>query len=648
MDIIQVAFPSHQNKVIFDYKANMSCAIGDFVVAPFKDKELIGVVWSKDASTIDEAKLREIKQIISSVSFTEKQLKFFKFFSDYNMANIGSVLKLAIPIDKIPDDGDGELANYNYALPSLNSEQEQALNLIPLGCYNVTLLEGVTGSGKTEVYIHAIAKVLNSSSTSQVLVMMPEIMLTHQFVNRFKERFGEAPHLWHSQVSKKEKKRIWGLVARGKARFILGARSSLFLPFKQLELIVLDEEHDSSYKQEEGIVYNARDMAVAYSYFNSSSIILSSATPAIETLYNVVLKKYNRVVITNRYGNNTMPNISIIDMSREKLKKGEWISAALRSKISATLEKGEQVMLFLNRRGYAPITLCTACGYKEKCSNCNAFLVSHKRKKKLMCHYCGYSKPEINACSSCYKVDTLINCGPGVEKIQEEVNNFWPDVKSIIVTRDTINSDKESSEIVQCILDRKVQIIIGTQILSKGFHFPHLNLVGIVDADIGLIGVDLKASERTFQLLNQVSGRAGRESQGEVVIQTYYPDNEILKSLRSHDKQNFYQSEIAERKLVNMPPYQRLAAIILNGTNELKVKKIADELAKAIPYTKGITVLGPAPAPITLLRGRYRYRFLIKSNTDIKVQSYIKHWLASVKTPESIRIKVDIDPYNFM
>jgi primosomal protein N' (replication factor Y) (superfamily II helicase) len=647
-NIVQIALPLHQNKSVFDYYSDNKCDVGNFVKISFRGKDQLGVVWSKEASTIDKSKLKNVQEVITGFSLTKAQVKFLQFLSYYNMASIGAVLKLIMPSTKKLKTIEGICDHYKIDLPKLNKAQESAFDTIAdkLDNYNVTLLDGVTGSGKTEVYCYAIAKIL-ANTTDQVLVLMPEIMLSNQFVSRFEQRFGIKPHIWHSSVSQKDKKELWHLTAQGNARLIIGTRSALFLPFKHLKLIVLDEEHDLSYKQEDGIVYNARDMAVAYSHYNNSPIILCSATPSIETLHNVTLNKYSRCSLAARYGDNLMPDISVVDMRKVRLKKNQWISPLLQSKVSDTLKQGHQVMLFLNRKGYAPITLCKSCGYKEQCHNCEAFLVTHKAKNKLICHHCGYNKEVSNVCSSCDAEDSLINCGPGVERIEEEVQQLWPDARSFVVTRDTVDQN-ETNEILQKILNKEVDIIIGTQILSKGYHFPALNLVGVIDADIGLIGVDLRASERTYQLLHQVSGRAGRESKGEAVIQTYYPDNEILRSLQHNNSKNFYHSEIKARESVNMPPFKRLVAVILSGTNPDKLQQIVTDIAKAIPYTKEITVLGPAPAPISLLRGRYRYRFLIRSNTNIKIQSFVRSWLASIKLPKSIRLKLDVDPYNFL
>ena len=478
-------------------------------------------------------------------------------------------------------------------------------------------------------------------------MLLPEIMLTNQFVIRFESMFGIKPLVWHSEISKKLKKQILGHIVDGSGHLILSARSGLFLPFKNLQLIVLDEEHDHSYKQEDGVIYNARDMAVACGHYLDISVILASATPSIETLYNISVGKYSHITMESRYGGAVLPKMGIIDMSKVKLGMNKWISPELQVKVTEYLARGSQVMLFLNRRGYAPVTLCKSCGHREVCKYCATFLVTHKKSNKLLCHYCGYSKIVGTDCEACHEEDSLIHCGPGVERIADEVLQLWPEATSLIVTKDTVDEDKDNS-IISTILDKKVQIIIGTQILSKGHHFPALDFVGILDADIGLFGADLRASEKTFQLLTQVSGRAGRESVGEVLVQTYYPDNPILKAISIGDRSDFYRLELESRRQMNMPPFSRLASLIVSGTNEVKVQEFVDKLAKVAKYDKNYMVLGPVVAPLSYIKGRHRYRFLLKSPPGAKPQSYIAEWLRKIDVPSFIRLKVDVDPYNFM
>lgn len=648
--VVQVALPLSQNKAVFDYHCEKDVNVGDFVKVSFRGKECIGIIWSKNPTLLDQTKIKRVSEVISTYSLKAEQITFIQFFVYYNMSRLGAVLKMLISNINFLKDDDKSIENYKFNLPELNQIQQNAFNNLAqhLDQYQVSLLDGVTGSGKTEVYCHIIQKILTKDSTSQVLVLMPEIMLTNQFLSRFKQRFGIEPNVWHSSVSKKNKNNLWNFVIKGKARLIIGTRSSLFLPFKNLKLIILDEEHDLSYKQEEGIIYHARDMAIALSYYNKNPIILCSATPSIETLYNLQIKKYHKKCsLTKRYADNVMPHISIVDMSKAKLNQSKWISNKLQEKVSYVLKQKQQAMLFLNRKGYAPIILCKFCGYKEQCNNCQSFLVTYKTKNKLICHHCGYQKDIDNTCTNCLQSGSQINCGPGVERIAEEVAKLWPNARTLIVTRES-TQQKQAIDVLRKILNREVDIIIGTQILSKGLHFPSLSLVGVVDADIGLIGVDLRAMERTYQLLQQVSGRAGREVKGETVIQTYYPNNKILQSLKANNLEEFYRSEIEIRNLVKMPPFAKLTSIIISSKDQAKLDTTVQNIAKHIPNAKNVKILGPAPSPIALLRGRYRYRFLVKSNPNIKVQSFIEKWLSNIKIPSNIRLKIDVDPYNFL
>lgn len=647
---IQVAIPTYQKKSIFDYYSTQDCGVGDVVKIPFRSDEVWGVIVGVQKSNIEKTKLKEIFSVSKSIHFSEQQINFFKFASYYNMSSMGNILKLSMPAEFSDSAVDCDVVKYKHDSIRLSEEQRSAaeflISRVKDKKHSVTLVDGVTGSGKTEVYSCAIDKILEASS-GQVLVLLPEIMLTNQFVDRFEKIFGAKPDVWHSDISKKNKKELFSKIINGSARLVIGARSSLFLPFKSLKLIIVDEEHDHSYKQEDGVIYNARDMSVAYGYYNGIPVFLASATPSIETMHNVTIKKYYSVEIGSRYGGAELPKVNIVDMTKSNMDKDRWISDSLQKKITQYLEKNKQVMLFLNRRGYAPITLCKSCGHKEVCKDCATFLVAHKGKQKLLCHYCGYSKDITADCSECDKKDSMINCGPGVERISDEVKLLWPEVKSLIVTRDTVSADTQTA-ILDQILSKEAKIIIGTQILSKGHHFPSLDLVGIIDADIGLFGADLRASEKTFQLLTQVSGRAGRESEGEVVIQTYYPENPILDAIKIGNRKGFYDLEVDSRKKMNMPPFSRLISVIISGTNEHNVQKFSDDLARSIEYNQKVVVLGPVVAPMSYIRGKHRYRFLVKSAPGSKVQDYVNRWLSKNSTPSNLRVKIDVDPYNFM
>jgi len=647
---IQVAIPTLQKKSVFDYYIEKECSVGSLVLVPFRNKEILGVVISENKSEFPKEKLKKVLDVIKGFSFSLDQIRFMKFVSYYTMASIGNVLKLAIPVDFSIDYSESVNPEKIKTKPTeLNDAQKAASEFMISKMTNkheVFVLDGVTGSGKTETYSEIIKKILEEDS-GQVLILMPEITLTNQFVKRFEKIIGFKPDVWHSEVTPKVKKELLSDIMTGKARFIIGARSGLFLPFKDLKLIVVDEEHDTSYKQEDGIVYNARDMAVAYGHFNKMPVVLSSATPSIETIHNISKGKYHRVKLDSRYGGATLPKIDIVDMSKSGLSKGKKISNKLQKKIEEYLSKDKQVMLFLNRRGYAPITLCKSCGHKETCNNCSTFLVTHKSNNSLLCHYCGYKKYIQKDCGECKEKDSLINCGPGVERIAEEVKSLWPEEKYIVVTKDSLEKDRDG-ETIDRILNKEVSIIIGTQILSKGHHFPALDLVGIVDADIGLFGADLRASERTYQLLTQVSGRAGRETKGEVVVQTYYPSNPIVKALQEGKRDDFYDLEIQSRKDMNMPPFNRLVGVVLSDRSESRLEEVAQNFAKQVEYNQSISVLGPVLAPIYYIRGRYRYRFLVKSPNGSKVQDYVNKWISKVKLPSTTRMKIDVDPYNFM
>ena len=536
----------------------------------------------------------------------------------------------------------------------LTTEQRQAAQSLVAKVgqgFNVTLLDGVTGSGKTEVYFEAVATALQHSK--QVLILVPEISLTTQWLSRFEKRFGVKPACWHSALSARERTDNWQAIAEGKAKVIIGARSALFLPYPDLGLIVIDESHDHSFKQEDVVNYQGRDMAVVRAKIENIPLILSTATPDLETVCNVEDGKYDCVKLTSRYASAVMPDIKIIDLKKNKPVKGawgaSWLSPPLVDALSATLAKGEQSALFLNRRGYAPLIICRDCGHRIQCPHCSSWLTEHRQIGKLICHHCGYAITIPDTCPECGSEDGLTACGPGVERIAEEVKGRFPHARIEIISSDITASLAEVSEVIRKMENREIDILIGTQIIAKGHHFPLLTLVGIVDADLGLMGSDLRASEQTFQLLSQVSGRAGRGSKkGEVLLQTMYPDNEVLKALVSNDRSRFLDLEKQTRQILKMPPFGRLAALIVSGFKRDIVERIAILLGQTAPHNDYISVLGPAPAPIYLLRGQYRYRLLIKTAKNIKIQAVIKEWLAKVDCPANLRVEVDIDPYSFM
>ncbi len=517
--------------------------------------------------------------------------------------------------------------------------------------FSATLLDGITGSGKTEVYFEAVAEALKLNK--QVLVLVPEISLTTQWLKRFEKRFGVIPFIWHSEVGVREKAKTWKAVSQNNAKVVVGARSALFLPYADLGIIVVDESHDHSFKQESLVNYQGRDMAVLRSHLEQVPIILSTATPDLETLVNVDEAKYDCVKLRKRYAKATLPEIKIIDIKKDKPQKGTWgvsfIAPTLVDELKKNLERGEQSMLFLNRRGYAPLMICRDCGHRIQCPHCTAWLSEHRITGELVCHHCGYKMHTPKRCPHCASEDGLTACGPGVERIAEEVKNRFPTAKVEILSSDITSNYKEISEVIKKTSNKEVDILIGTQILAKGHNFPDLTLVGVIDADLGLMGTDLRSTEQTFQLLSQVAGRAGRgERKGIVYLQTLYPDNLILDAVIKHDREAFIDIEKSSRLMLKMPPYGKLAAVIISSTNNELAETTAYLLGKCAPRTDNIQTFGPAPAPLSLLRGKYRYRLLIKTSKNINIQEVIKKWMSMVKIKSNVRVDVDINPYSFM
>lgn len=513
--------------------------------------------------------------------------------------------------------------------------------------YAAALLDGVTGSGKTEVYFEGVAEALRQGQ--QVLILLPEISLSTQFLERFERRFGVTPALWHSEVTPAQKKRVWRGVAEAKTRVVMGARSALFLPFAELGLIVIDEEHDESYKQEEGVLYHARDMAVVRAHLSGFPLVLVSATPSLETMTNVEQGKYHYLHLPGRHAGAKMPDMHVVDLKKDAPPRQRFISPPLRQALIETLQSGEQAALFLNRRGYAPLTLCRTCGHRFQCPSCSAWLVEHKRHGRMQCHHCGYAQRTPSDCPACHAPDSLAACGPGVERIAEEVAEILPDARALILASDVTTTMTQLKEAVRRIENREVDVIVGTQIIAKGHHFPALTLVGVIDADLGLSGGDLRAGERTFQLLHQVSGRAGRakDVQGRVYLQTFMPEQSVIRALAANDRDSFLAAEIAERERAGMPPFGRLAALVLSGEDDNLLDRFCRTLAQAAPQYEDIRVLGPAPAPLAFLRGRHRRRFLVKTGRAVQIQKYIGEWLSKLKVPSTIQLKVDIDPQSF-
>lgn len=521
--------------------------------------------------------------------------------------------------------------------------------LVAQGGYATTLLKGVTGSGKTEVYLEAVGEVLRMGR--QALVLLPEIALTSEFLARVEARFGARPAEWHHGVTQTERRRVWRMAAEGGLSLVVGARSALFLPFRDLGLVVIDEEHDTSYKQEEGVLYHARDMAVLRASVTGCAVVLSSATPSLESWANAEAGKYARLDLTARFGAAEMPAMGAIDMRAENLPANRWIGTRLGGMVQARLDKGEQALLFLNRRGFAPVTLCRACGHQVGCDDCDARMVEHRFQKRLVCHQCGATKPVPVACPACGVEGRMAVVGPGVERLAEEVAERFPDARVAVLSSDLFASARALKDQVAAIAEGAADIIIGTQIVAKGHNFPLLTLVGVIDADLGLQGGDLRAAERTFQLMRQVAGRAGRgaERPGEAWLQTHQPDHPVIRAILGGNDEAFWRAEAAERRAAGMPPYGRLAGIILSSPDVAAVFDLGSELARRDEPLRrvGAQVWGPAPAPIARVRGRHRVRLLVKADKGVALQPALAAWLAQVKLPPNLRLAVDIDPQSF-
>ena len=535
--------------------------------------------------------------------------------------------------------------------PTLSSDQQTAADDLAAkateGGYSVTVLEGVPGSGKTEVYIEAVRAALLAGK--QALVLLPEIALGAQWLDRFRQRFGVLPAIWHSEVPMAQRRATWRAVATGEAQIVVGARSALFLPYQALGIIVVDEEHDASFKQDEGVIYNGRDMAVVRAHLGEIPTVLVSATPSLETANNAETGRYGLHVLADRHGGAALPDIHVVDMRAEKMDSGNWLSPQLVKALAETFAAKEQALLYLNRRGYAPLTLCRACGHRLKCPSCTAWLVEHRLIDRLQCHHCGYSMAKPKACPECKVEDKLFACGPGVERLAEEVTRLFPEVTFTVAASDTIRSASEAQELVRRIEDREVDLIIGTQIVAKGYHFPYLTLVGVVDADLGLEGGDLRAAERTFQLLYQVAGRAGRaERPGRVFVQTFMPENKVMKALSVGDRAGFVAAEADERRDHGMPPFGRLAGVILSSVDARAVDDAASALNRTAPRGQGMEILGPAQAPLAVLRGRHRRRFLVKADRNVNLQRRLADWIARTRVSDRVKVQLDIDPYSFL
>lgn len=621
------------------------------------DNPKMSVLYELSGKTLAEAKLKNsdarwrVMEFLKTAPFNRRDIAAG--------AGVGqSVIKAMIDAEVlrpvwVENKRQFELPISDFQKVKLTSEQQSVADELVRKIGNgfrVTLLNGVTGSGKTEVYFEAVAEAFRQGK--QVLIMVPEIGLTSQWLGRFEKRFGVKPAKWHSALSNNERVDTWKAVIQGEAKVIIGARSALFLPYADLGLIVVDESHDQSFKQEDVVNYQGRDMAVMRGKYEQIPVILSTATPDLETVVNVEDGKYDELRLTSRYAEAVLPEIKIIDLKIDKPIKGSWgvswLAPTLVEQIKNNYEKGEQTVLFLNRRGYAPLVICRDCGHRIQCPNCTAWLTEHRKANKLICHHCGHMVAIPKKCPECHSETGLTACGPGVERVAEEIRYRFPLAKVKVLSSDITTNFKEISEVIKEMENGEIDILIGTQILAKGHHFPALTLVGVVDADLGLMGSDLRSGERTFQLLSQVSGRAGRgEKKGVVYLQTLYPENAVLRSLVTNDVNSFWELEKRTRRVLKMPPYGKLAAIIVSGVKQEDVEKTAIWLGHTAFNDASVSTLGPAPAPIFMLRGNYRYRLLVKTAKNIRIQNVLGQWLQKVKIPSSVRVEVDIDPYSF-
>jgi primosomal protein N' (replication factor Y) (superfamily II helicase) len=543
------------------------------------------------------------------------------------------------------------LPDASFALPELSDLQEAAAatmrDAVNAQAFEAIVLDGVTGSGKTETYFEAVAAALKIGK--QVLVLLPEISLTQPFLKRFEARFGVEPATWHSGMRQSQRRRVWRGVAEGRVPVVAGARSALFLPYANPGLIVVDEAHEVSFKQEDGVRYHARDVAVMRAKFEAFPVVLASATPALESRHMVALGRYTGLTIPSRFGGAKLPHIQAIDLTQDAPERGTWIAPTLLKGIEERLERGEQSLLFLNRRGYAPLTLCRNCGHRFQCPNCTAWMVEHRLVRRLACHHCGHVMPPPDACPECGAEDALVPCGPGVERISEEVRKYFPEARTFVATSDTLWSPEKAAEFVAMVDSKAIDIIIGTQLVTKGYHFPELTLVGVIDADLGLEGGDLRAAERTFQQIAQAAGRAGRAAKpGEVFIQTRNPAHPVIAALVAGDRDAFYDAETAQRQHAGAPPFGRYAAIIISSEDEREAIEAARVVGASAPKADGMYVYGPAPAPLAMLRGRHRQRLLVHAQRSVELQLIMREWLGGLEFPRGVRVGVDVDPYSFL
>jgi primosomal protein N' (replication factor Y) (superfamily II helicase) len=636
----------------FTYNSDLKLKEGDYVIVPFGKSEITGVVWNEfEKQTNKNFIIKKVLKKLDVPSLNKNTIKFLNWFSEYNMIPKGIALKLLLLSSNVVEKISSEVyEQFKISIKKnkieLSKEQNDCLKKMNISNqkFRVHVLQGTTGSGKTMVYFEALKEIIIKGF--QGLILLPEIGLTGQFQNKFIEFFGFKPAIWHSGITKKNKEIIWSGIANDKIKVVIGARSSLFLPFKKLGMIIVDEEHDQSYKQDEGAIYNARDMAISRASFENIPINLITAVPSIETYDNIKKAKYSISKLNKRYLNASLPNYKIINLNNSKLEKQSWISKEIIKEVKMHLEKKNQVLFFLNRRGFSPHVLCKKCYNSYSCPNCSINLVYHKNKQILLCHYCGYKTLVKRDCIKEGKCDFIFS-GPGVERISEEVKKNFPTKNTIIFSSDTMNK-KSSSEILQKIINNKIQILIGTQLISKGFHFPNLNCIVVVDIDLSSQGHDLRGAEKNLQLYHQLSGRAGRTGKpATVYFQTYNLDTKMISDITNKNPDLFLDKEIEIRKKNNLPPFERFIALIITGNNETDLEKVAFKFKDLIQKTVEAKVLGPVNAPIFRLKKKFRIRLLVRGKKSLKVQNSLARIISKFKFPNGMKLTVDVDPINF-
>lgn len=633
----------------FDYLSRRRLRPGALIRAPLRGREKVGCVWDEEIDeTLPPSRLKYAEPIAGGLR--PAFVGFLRFVARWNCVPPNLPLKAALSgfhLPKRPSVESNARSKKEALAPPrtetrLSEGQQRAFKLLKLGKSAVNLLDGLTGSGKTWVYFEAVANAL--AKNRQTLILIPEIALTEQWQSNFEKRFGFEARIWHSKITPAERRRLRRDAVSGEAKVIVGARSALFIPLKNPGLIVVDEEHDIGYKQEEGFCYHARDMAVARGRAEKAAVILASATPSIESLRNVELGKYHRVVLSRKFAAAARTKTELVDLTRHRPPLGSWLSPPLASAVKETVGEDGQAMLFINRRGYAPATVCASCRSSFDCPSCSSLLVLHSRRKEMVCHYCGYARPSATSCPECGGSD-LLHFGPGVERLAEEVKSMLPKALIVIASSDYLAAD---GDLLAKVIRGEADVIIGTQLLAKGHHFPKLRLVGVVDADMGIKGGDPRAAERTWQMLHQLSGRVGRQAPGLALIQTHFPAHPVMQALVAEGREAFLAKETQSRLQESLPPFGSLAALVISAADKAAGERAAEKIRRAAPAGQGLEALGPAPAAIERLGGRWRWRALLKSEKRRSLAPIMADWLRRAGPSPSVRVKVDIDPYNFL